>query len=226
MNKSTYKWFYDNIHSRYYNLMIKWCFLPFGGEEKCRRKLIESIDIMPNEKVLDMCCGTGGATCSILEKAGDGSRTFGIDLSSGQLRIAKRNPKLRNVMFLEGDAERAAFENCSFDKVFIAHALHEMKRVSRLRVLAEARRMLKENGEIVILEVDNPKSLLVRMLAGLWLFYWLPLNPETATRRDMFRRGLSNEVREAGFEKVIKPSMFRGALQTVQGVKQTGAFSG
>jgi hypothetical protein len=28
LNKRSYRWFYDHIHSHYYDLMIKWCALP------------------------------------------------------------------------------------------------------------------------------------------------------------------------------------------------------
>ena len=57
------------------------------------------------------------------------------------------------------------------------------------------------------------------MLHWLWFFYWLPLNFETPTRRDMLRRGVANEVREAGFRTVSKTSVARGVLQTVVGRK-------
>ena len=73
-DRKWYKWFYDNIQSHYYNLLIKWCFLPFGGEEKCRRELIASVNFLPEDKILDMCCGTGGVTFTIAKKAGKGSR--------------------------------------------------------------------------------------------------------------------------------------------------------
>ena len=47
--------------------------------------------------------------------------------------------------------------------------------------------------------------------------YWLPFNFETPTRKDMLRRGLAEEVREAGFEEVRKASFARGVFQVVRG---------
>jgi ubiquinone/menaquinone biosynthesis C-methylase UbiE len=90
LSKKTYKWFYDNIQSRYYNLLMKYCFMPFGGEVKCRAKLMESIDISENEEILDMCCGTGGATRAIATKATESCKISGMDLSSGQIRYCMR----------------------------------------------------------------------------------------------------------------------------------------
>lgn len=219
LNKRSYKWFYDNIHSRYYDLLMKYCFLPFGGEAKCREELLTRVEFSSGERILDMCCGTGGATLAIAGKAGESSEIVGMDLSFGQLRRARKKRRLSKVRFLEGDAASTGFENGHFDKVFITHALHEMPRETRLEVLTEAKRILKERGRVIVLELDRPESMFVRLFAGLWLFYWLPLNFETSTRKDMLKRGLANEVREAGFRKVRKISKLRGVCQVVEGEK-------
>ncbi|MGB7062757.1 MAG: methyltransferase domain-containing protein [Candidatus Zixiibacteriota bacterium] len=219
LDRKSYKWFYDHIHSRYYDLLMKYCFLPFGGEAKCREELIAPIDFSPGEKILDMCCGTGGATLAIAGKAGEASEIIGMDLSLGQLRRARKKRHLSKVRFLEGDVASTGFEEGSFDKVFITHSLHEMPRRTRLEVLTEAKRVLKDRGRVIVLELDNPESIFVRLFAGLWLFYWLPFNAETSTRRDMLKHGLANEVREAGFQKVRKISKLRGVCQVVEGEK-------
>jgi demethylmenaquinone methyltransferase/2-methoxy-6-polyprenyl-1,4-benzoquinol methylase len=219
LNRKSYKWFYDNVHSRYYDSLMKYCFLPFGGEERCRDELLSPIYFSPGERILDMCCGTGGATLAIFRKAGEMSEVVGMDLSSGQLRRAKRKKRLRRVRFLEGDVASTGFEGRSFDKVFITHALHEMWRETRLEVLNEARRVLKEKGRVIVLELDKPENILLRLFAGFWFFYWLPFNSETPTRRDMLKHGLVSEVEEVGFRNVRKISKFGGICQVVEGEK-------
>ncbi len=219
MNKKNYRWFYNHIHSRYYNLLMKWAFLPFGGEKKCRDHLISHIEFSENEKILDMCCGTGGSTLAILRRAGKGSEINGIDISSGQLRIASRNTELNNVNFVAGDAAELCFPDNYFDKIFITHALHEMTRTARLKALMEAGRVLKENGSVIVLELDRPESPALRLFFGFWFFYWLPFNFETPTRKDMFRYGLINQMEDAGFRNVFKISIYRGVLQIIESTK-------
>ncbi|NIM49254.1 MAG: methyltransferase domain-containing protein [Gemmatimonadales bacterium] len=219
LDRTKYKWFYDHIHSRYYNILIKWLFLPFGGETRCRGELLAPVRFLPDERILDMCCGTGGATYSITKQAAKGSRIVGIDLSSGQIRVARRRSELGEVQLLEGDAGCTAFRDRAFDKVFITHALHEMPRTGRKAVLAEARRTLRDNGTVIVLELDNPGNVLVRLLMGFWFFYWLPFNFETPTRRDMLEHGLVTELGEAGFAHITKTSKYRGVFQVLQGVK-------
>jgi ubiquinone/menaquinone biosynthesis C-methylase UbiE len=219
LSKRSYKWFYDHIHSRYYDLVMKWCYLPFGGEEKCRGELIAHIDFSSGERILDMCCGTGGATFAIARKADQDSHIVGVDLSSGQIRSAREKNNLANVKFIEGDVTNTGFEDSFFHKVFITHALHEMRREDRLRVLTEARRILKHGGEVIVLEMDNPPSFFMRLFIALWFFYWLPFNFETPTRRDMLKHGLTNELETTGFQKVRKVSKYKGVFQIVQGEK-------
>ena len=174
-----------------------------------------------------MCCGTGGATFAIAQKAKEEAEIIGIDLSWGQIKIAQkwvnrltaRENRFNNVKFIEGDATKTCFRDAYFNKVFITHALHEMQRKERLDTLREAKRILKEKGKVIVLEVGDPKNLFVRLFIGFWFFYWLPFNFETPTRKDMLKHGLENEIKEAGFENIRKISTHQGVLQVVEGEK-------
>ncbi|MFQ6115576.1 MAG: methyltransferase domain-containing protein [bacterium] len=106
----SYKWFYDNIHSHYYDLLIKWCFLPFGGEGKCREELLTSVDFSPKDKILDMCCGTGGATFTIAKRSGRECEIIGMDFSTGQIKVAKKKKHFSNITFVEGDVTSTGFK--------------------------------------------------------------------------------------------------------------------
>ena len=218
--KSTYKWLYDHIHSKYYNLLIKFCFLPFGGERKFKEKLLEGVEFGSNEKILDMCCGTGGTTFIIAEKTVDSCEIIGIDLSEGQLRKAIKKNTYSNVLLKEGNVTNTKFIEGFFDKVFISFALHEMKRGERLDVLKEAKRVLKNSGKLIIFEIDEPTSKLRKLFNYFWFFYWLPLNPETPTRKDLQKHKLTNEIKEAGFDIILKNNFYKRYFQTVVAQKK------
>jgi demethylmenaquinone methyltransferase/2-methoxy-6-polyprenyl-1,4-benzoquinol methylase len=219
ISEKTYRWYYDTIACRYYDLMIKWCFLPFGGERKVRSAILDAAAPETGERILDICCGTGSATFAAAEMVGGQSRIVGLDLSSGQIRAAQRRNRFPNVEFMTADASNTPFCGGEFDRVIIPHALHEMPRPLRLAVLTEAGRVLKPGGVLAVFEMDNPPSLLWRLVIGFFWFYWLPLNFETPTRRDMLRHGVKEEVGEAGFARVERISLFHGALQVVKGIR-------
>jgi len=219
VNRKFYKWFYDNIHSKYYDLLMWWCFFPFGGEQKVRDKLLSKVSFKKGDKILDMCCGTGNETFAIAKHADKSVIIKGMDLSDGQIKMARSKNKFPNVSFQAMDAAKTSYSNDEFDKVIVAHALHEMPRDVRINVLKEAKRILKRGGTVTILDMDNPPSFWTRLLIGFVWFYWLPFNFETPTRRDMLKRGLLKEVQEAGFVAASKTNMFKGVFQVVQAKK-------
>lgn len=212
-----YRWWYDHVQSVYYDALMVWCFLPFGGERRFRLELLEAVGFVPGERILEMCSGTGNATHAIARRAGPESTIVGVDLSVGQLRRAHRKVYAVPVTFAVMDAARTGFPDSTFDKVFIPHAVHEMPRALRMAVLREAHRVLRPRGTLVVLELDRPASVFCRVFVGFWFFYWLPFNFETPTRRDMLEHGVENEVRAAGFSGVTKRSLHAGAFQVVQG---------
>jgi demethylmenaquinone methyltransferase/2-methoxy-6-polyprenyl-1,4-benzoquinol methylase len=218
--RDRYRWFYDHVHCHFYDFVTGWCFLPLGGEAKVRRTLVDVIGIRQGDRVLDVCCGTGGTTALIAARVGETSPVIAIDLSKGQIRVAKKKHPLPNVEFRVMDASNTSFDSGCFDKVVISHALHEMPRGMRLEVLKEARRIIRDGGIVAALEMDTPQSPLRRLLIGLWWFYWLPFNPETATRRDMLKHGLLEELRQAGLSHVSRAGLFGGTLQVVKGTKR------
>lgn len=220
LNKRTYRFLYDHVQSHYYDLLTAWAFLLIGGEESVRRELLADVPLYPGMRVLDLCCGTGSATRFIAERVGDGDGfVTGVDLSVGQVRVAKRKRWSANVSFAAMDATATGFADAMFDCVVIPHALHEMPRAERMRVLAESARVLRAGGTLAVLELDVPPNISWRLLQAAGWFYWLPLNPETPTRRDLHAHGVDTEVREAGFVDVAKRTQRHGTLQVVTGHK-------
>ena len=216
-DRPVYRWLYDHIVCHYYDIMLKWCFFPLGGEDEVRRTLIDEIDLEEGDKILEMCCGTGNTSLALARRLGEDSLIKGVDLSAGQIRMAQRKNRLPNIEFLVMDAADTCFADGYFDQVVIPHALHEMPRDKRLAVLEEARRVVRNGGSLAVFEMDNPPNRFLRLFFALWWFYWLPFNPETPTRKDMLKHGVVEELEEAGFSDVRKVSMFAGALQVVKG---------
>jgi demethylmenaquinone methyltransferase/2-methoxy-6-polyprenyl-1,4-benzoquinol methylase len=98
--------------------------------------------------VLDVGCGTG--THLELYKQ-YGCNLYGIDLSPAMLEVA--HARLGDSARLEcGDATRMPYEDDKFDLILSTLALHEMTAPTRLGVLNEMKRVLKENGRILFID--------------------------------------------------------------------------
>jgi ubiquinone/menaquinone biosynthesis C-methylase UbiE len=82
------------------------------GEELC-----EAVDVLPDERVLDVACGSGNTTIPAARRAW--GNTVGLDyvpelLERGRERAAAERLEIE---FVEGDAENMPFEGASFDVV-------------------------------------------------------------------------------------------------------------
>lgn len=82
------------------------------GEELC-----EAVDILPDERVLDVACGSGNVTIPAARRAW--GNTVGLDyvpelLERGRERAAAER---LDIEWVEGDAENLPFEDASFDVV-------------------------------------------------------------------------------------------------------------
>ena len=67
--------------------------------------LVDAADIRPDEKVLDLACGTGVVTRAAASKLGSHGHITGLDLNEGMLAVAKTlgNPG-REIVWLKGSA--------------------------------------------------------------------------------------------------------------------------
>lgn len=90
---------------------------------------------------LDVGCGTGLSSVALKELAG---RVVGADVSADMIAFA---PKDAGVIFLLAEAERLPFGGDSFDIVSVCQALHWL---DRRKFLAEARRVLRAGGWLVV----------------------------------------------------------------------------
>jgi SAM-dependent methyltransferase len=77
--------------------------------------LVGAVGVQNSDRCLDLGCGTGATTRALAAAAVDGS-VLGVDLSGPMLAIARAAAQgLRNVAFVQADAQVYAFEPASFD---------------------------------------------------------------------------------------------------------------
>lgn len=123
-----------------------------GAEEtEINEAIRESLSGGPVGDLLDIGTGTG----RILKLLGDRAElAVGIDISSEMLLIARTNlhaAGLDRCMVRPGDMYRLPFANESFDTVTMDQVLHEAEQPRA--VIAEAVRMLRPGGQLLVVEL-------------------------------------------------------------------------
>lgn len=99
--------------------------------------------------MIEVGAGTGNFLSLFSPFAG---RLVACDLTPGMLRVAReRNP---GMLLAGGDGARLPFADESFDLVTSAHAMHHIP--EPVPVLREMRRIAKENGRVLVVDLAAP----------------------------------------------------------------------
>ncbi len=115
-----------------------------------RRLGLDMCPPRPGMTVLDGACGTG-AHLQLYQSAG--CKVHGIDLSQSMLSVARNRLGPTAPLHL-ADASRMPFADETFDLVLFSMALHEFAPGTRVAALEEARRVVKPEGRILVLDYD------------------------------------------------------------------------
>jgi SAM-dependent methyltransferase len=115
-----------------------------------RRATRALLALQPGERVLDIGSGPGFLGAEMAEEVGPDGRVVGVDPSESMLAMGRRLES--RVEFVEGDALALPFADESFDAA-VATQVYEYI-ADMPAALAEARRVLRPGGRLLILDTD------------------------------------------------------------------------
>jgi ubiquinone/menaquinone biosynthesis C-methylase UbiE len=117
------------------------------GPFKATVKLVDALEVEPNDFVLDLACGTGAVSKEISHHLTDAGALVGIDLSRTALSIADSwvSSLPNNKCFIQMDAENIGLKSI-FNKVTCQYALSFFPNPAR--TMREVRNIMKSQGKI------------------------------------------------------------------------------
>ena len=129
------------------------------------RWIFERIPLGESDRVLELCCGTGGQTLRMLSGLGEGGRVYAVDVSRDALttlteRAAANRSKLAALRAtlddFSGGLQNLGLERPSFDLIFCAYGLYYSS--DARKTLDEAFSWLKRDGRIVVVGPFGPNN--------------------------------------------------------------------
>lgn len=165
--------------------------------------------------VLDIGCGTG-AHLRLYQK--ENCDIYGIDLSPAMIAVARKKLGEKAHISL-GDATNMEFEKNKFDLILCATVLHEMSQKMREKVLEEARRVLKSDGRILLIDF-HPGP--VRKLKGIYSKIIITISEILAGREHY--RNYRHYMRNEGLPGLIDSMGFKIEDQKIVSGGNFGIF--
>ena len=161
-------YFWDYIHPGSVRLFEReWLInvILLGNYARLRDAAISELGAVVSGTTLQFACVYGNLTACLLERLAPEATLEVVDILPIQLRnLARKLPRDARLTLKQGDTSSLANEDASVDQVLLFFLLHEQPDPIRRKTLAEALRVVKPGGRVVIVDYHRPRR-------------WHPLRP-------------------------------------------------
>ena len=196
----------------------------WGNFARLREVALDALGQDLEGRTLQIACVYGDLTPRLLARLAPDARLDVVDILPIQLQnLAAKLPDPSAATLICGDSAALPCESAHYDRALLFFLLHEQPEEVRRRTLAEALRVVRPGGQVIIVDYHRPRALhplylpmaailgtLEPFALDLWrheITHWLPADlPVAAISRRTFFGGLYQLV-----TITVRPVQTRGA---------------
>ncbi len=156
-------------------------FASLGYVKSLSRRFISTIEVKPNEKVLDVCAGTNAVGINLLKKQ-PSLEVYAVDRSVAMQEAGRENAQRHGFQInsLTCDVHHLPFPDNYFDVVTLEFATRHLRVIN---IFSEINRVLKPGGHFYHCDMLRPAN---KFIEDMYCFY---LNASLSLASRIFRSG-------------------------------------
>ena len=153
--------------------------------------------------ILDVATGTGDLAIAMLKAKPE--KVIGIDISNGMLEVGRKKMKEKSldhiITLQQADSEELPYEDNSFDAVCVSFGARNFENLEK--GLTEMRRVLRDGGQLYILEFSQPTLFPFKQLYQFYFKAILPLIGKVVSKDNSAYSYLPESVKAFPFGKEL-----------------------
>lgn len=159
--EQTYWWAY--VHPKaVYVFERQWLvnLILWGNFNRLRDAALEALGARLDGRTLQIACVYGNLTAKLRERLSDDAELHIVDILPVQLaNLTRKLPADARVKLIHADSADLPMASASYERALLFFLLHEMPEDVRRSTIAEALRMLKPGGQLVIVDYHRPSTM-------------------------------------------------------------------
>jgi ubiquinone/menaquinone biosynthesis C-methylase UbiE len=122
-------------------------------------RILKTLNIRAGQTILDAGCGNGYMSKLFSAEVTQSGKVYALDPDKQFINVLKNETRGTNIETIEGDITRPTrLDQSSVDLIYIATVIHGFSRNEMRSFLQEAKRLLKPNGILAIVEIEKKET--------------------------------------------------------------------
>lgn len=197
---------FDSVAGKY-DLMND--LMSMGTHRIWKRLVAAETGLKPGETAIDVAGGTADISLLMAERVGETGSIVVFDINHEMLKVGQEKcidrGYLKNIRFVQGNAEAIAFEDNSFHCATVGFGIRNVTHLDR--AFAEMARVVKPGGKVICLEFSHPENKLFSKLYDMYSFSFLPAVGEFITGNRSAYEYLPESIRKFPPQEELKKIM-------------------
>ncbi|WP_423063177.1 bifunctional demethylmenaquinone methyltransferase/2-methoxy-6-polyprenyl-1,4-benzoquinol methylase UbiE [Candidiatus Paracoxiella cheracis] len=201
-------------------------FMSLGIHRAWKQFAVNFCHIRPGQRILDLAGGTGDLAARMSPMVGDTGKIILADINNAMLQTGRDRlidrGIVRNVEFIQANAEALPFDDNYFDRIIIGFGLRNV--TDKNQALASMCRVLKPGGCAIVLEFSHPTLPALKTIYDRYSFNILPWLGKRVANDEESYRYLAESIRMHPDQDTLKHMMENAGFEDCDYRNLTGGI--